>query len=78
MPLYRLPDGSIHHSRSLSHSFGTHSRAHFQQHGVAVELVEQSPKFTYVALIDPTWRERLARSPLPYPNSIQEAINEHH
>ncbi len=66
MPLYRLPDGSIHHSRSLSHSFGTHSRKHFAAHGVAVELVPQVAKHIYVALIDPSWRERLTRPVQPY------------
>ncbi len=65
-PLYRLPDGSVHHSRSLSHSYGSHSIRHFRAHGVDVELVEQSPKHTYVALVDPSWRERLVRPVLPY------------
>lgn len=67
MPLYRLPDGSVHHSRSLSHSYGTHSRKHFKRHGVEVELVQQSAKHTYLALIDPTWRDRLIRPEQPYP-----------
>ncbi len=67
MPLYQLPDGSIHHSRSLSHRYGTHSRKHFASYGVEVELVEQSPKHTYAALIDPSWRARLTRSVIPYP-----------
>ena len=67
MPLYQLPDGSIHHSRSLSHRYGTHSRKHFASYGVEVELVKQSPKHTYVALIDPSWRARLTRSVIPYP-----------
>ena len=59
MPRYRLPDGTIHHSRSLSHVFGTHSLQHFQAHGVKVELVAQAPKFVYVALVDSSWRDRL-------------------
>jgi hypothetical protein len=68
MPLYKLPDGSIHHSRSLSHSFGTHSRKHFASFGVDVELIRQTPKLTYVALIDRSWRARLNRPVLPYPS----------
>jgi hypothetical protein len=67
MPKYQLPDGSTYHSRSLSHSFGTHSVRHFQSHGVMVVLVPQVSKFTYVALIDPAWRDRLWRPPQPYP-----------
>lgn len=65
MLLYKLPDGSIHHSRS--HRYGTHSRKRFASYGVEVELVEQSPKHTYVALIDSSWRARLTRSVIPYP-----------
>ncbi len=71
MPLYKLPDGSVHHSRSLSQVFGTHSRRHFAAHGVSVELVPQQRKFIYAALIDPSWRERLTRPVLAYPK--QEA-----
>ncbi len=67
MPLYKLADGSVHHSRSLSHRYGTHSRKYFQSHGVSVEVVEQEPKHTYVALIEPSWRARLTRTVLPYP-----------
>ena len=71
--LYRLPDGSVHHSRSLSHVFGTHSRRHFRDHGVIVDLVPQTRKLIYVALINPGWRERLTRSVLPYVKSKEEA-----
>lgn len=66
MPLYRLPDGSVHHSRSLGHSFGTHSLAHFVANGMPLETVPQASKFIYVALIDPSWMERLTRPVLPY------------
>ena len=66
MPLYRLPDGRVHHSRSLGHSFGTHSLAHFKARGIEVRPVPQAPKFIYVALIDSTWRDRLTRPVLPY------------
>jgi hypothetical protein len=65
MPLYKFPDGSVHHSRSLSHSYGTHSRKHFASFGVEVELVRQSPKHTYVALIDQSWQARLTRPVIP-------------
>ena len=75
-PLYRLPDGSVHHSRSLGHSFGTRSVAHFHARGVAVRTVPQAPKFVYVALIDPAWRERLTRLVLPYRDRALEAEHE--
>jgi len=74
MPMYRLPDGSLHHSRTLSHNYGTHSRKHFAAHGIKVDRVEQMPKHTYVALIDPAWRDRLARPVVPYPT--KEITNE--
>jgi hypothetical protein len=67
MPRYKLPDGSVHHSRSLSHSYGTHSRKHFASFGVEVELIQQAPKHTYVALLDPSLRSRLTRPVIPYP-----------
>ena len=66
MALLRLPDGTIHHSRSLGHSFGTHSLAHFAVHGMQLERVPQSSKFVYVVLLDHSWRERLNRPVLPY------------
>jgi hypothetical protein len=66
MPLYKLPDGSVHHSRSLSHSYGTHSRRHFASFGVEVGLVQQAHKHTYVALIDSSWQTRLTRPLIPY------------
>ena len=67
MPMYRMPDGKVHHSRSLSHMFGTHSLKHFISHGIEVEVVPATPKYTYIALVDPTWLERLNFPVLPYP-----------
>jgi hypothetical protein len=69
MPLYRMPDGRIRHSRSISHMFRTHNLGHFESHGIDIEVVHGVPKHTYVALIDPTWRDRLNVAILPYPNS---------
>jgi hypothetical protein len=66
MPLY-LVGGRAYHSRSLSHSYGTHSIAHFRQHGVQVQLLPQAHKLVYVALVNPTWQERLRVPVLPYP-----------
>ncbi len=66
MPLYRLPDGTVRNSRSLGHGFGTHSLTHFKAKGVKVIPVPQAPKYVYAALIDPTWKDRLARPILPY------------
>ena len=67
MPLYDLGDGVARHSRSVGHSFGSHSVAHFQRHGVAVKLIPQAAKHRYVCFVDPAWRERLLVPVLPYP-----------
>ncbi|MCH8030832.1 MAG: FAD-dependent oxidoreductase [Bacteroidetes bacterium] len=72
MPLYQLADGTIHHSRTLSHRFGTHSMAHLQAQGVEIHTVPQAPKHLYVALLDPTWKARLTRAILPYPTLEDE------
>ena len=67
MPLYDLGDGVARHSRSVGHSFGSHSVAHFQRHGVAVKLIPQAAKHRYMCFVDPAWRERLLVPVLPYP-----------
>ena len=67
MPLYRLPDGTIHHSRSLSHCFGTHSVKYLRATGVPVEVVPKLPKYVYVTILDPQWRQRLRVPALPSP-----------
>ncbi len=67
MPLYDLGDGKARHSRSLSHTYGTHSVKHFTDHGVDIKLVLQSPKHRYVYFLDQNWRHRLTAPILPYP-----------
>ena len=66
-PLYDIGDGRQYHSRSLSHSFGSHGLAHFQRHGINVKLVPQAAKHRYVYFLDPAWRARLRVPALPYP-----------
>ena len=57
-PLYRLPDGSVHHGRTLGSRLGTRSRTYLAAHNVPVAVVSQQPKHIYVALLDKTWRSR--------------------
>jgi hypothetical protein len=66
-PLYDIGDGRHYHSRSLSHSFGSHGLAHFQRHGIEVKLVPQQAKHRYLYFLDSTWREHLKGPALPYP-----------
>ena len=66
-PLYDIGDGRHYHSRSLSHSFGSHGVAHFQSRGIEVNLVPQEAKHRYLYFLDPAWRARLRVPALPYP-----------
>ena len=67
MPFYDLGDGKPRHSRSLSHAYGTHSVAHFRQHGITVRLVSQAPKYRYIYFLDPSCHSRLRSPVLPHP-----------
>ncbi|MBM3943367.1 MAG: DNA methyltransferase [SAR202 cluster bacterium] len=68
-PLYDIGDGQARHSRSLSHSYGSHSLEHFARHGVTVRLVEQTAKHRYLHFLDAAWQDRLTVAALPYPKS---------
>jgi hypothetical protein len=72
-PLYDIGNGRHYHSRSLSHSFGSHGLAHFQRHGVQVKLVPQEAKHRYVYFLNPAWRARLKAPGFPYPKQ-EESI----
>ena len=66
-PLYKLSDGSVQHSRTLGHRYGSRSQKYLASQGLEVSLVPQTPKHTYAALVDPNWRSRLKVQVLPYP-----------
>lgn len=66
-PLFDVGDGKVHHSRSLSHAFGSHSIRHFAQHGVDIKVIPQSRKHRYIYFLDPAWRSQLKTPILPYP-----------
>ena len=70
-PLYDLGDGRACHSRSLSHTYGTHSVRHFARHGVDVRLVAQVPKHRYFYFLDQSWQHRLKVPILSYPKKEQ-------
>jgi hypothetical protein len=67
MPLYDLGDGKARQSRSLAHSYGSHSVQYFVNRGVNVTLIPQSSKHRYVYFLDPSWRNSLKPQVLPYP-----------
>ena len=76
MSRYDVGDGKPRHSRSLGHSFGTHSVRYFAAHGVKIKMVPQTAKHRYLFFLDSSWRGRLAVPHLPYPK--QEGTDENH
>ncbi|MFC1947963.1 DNA methyltransferase [Chloroflexota bacterium] len=74
MPKFDLGDGVIHHSRSLSHAFGSHSLKHFESHGLNVKVIEQPKKHRYIYLLDKSLRDRLNVPVLPYPKHTDEGM----
>ncbi|MCH7685148.1 MAG: DNA methyltransferase [Planctomycetes bacterium] len=67
MPLLDLGDGVPRQTRTVAHSFGTHSVKHFRKHGMNVKRIPQAAKHRYVYFLDRSWRDRLNVETLPYP-----------
>ena len=67
MSLLDLGDGVPRHTRTIAHRFGTHSLKHFQEHGMTVKKIPQSPKHRYIYFLDKSWRDQLNPEQLPYP-----------
>jgi len=67
MPMFDLGDGKVRHSRSLSHSYGTHSIKHFESCGTRVKVIPQPRKHRYIYLLDKSLRPDLTVKELPYP-----------
>jgi hypothetical protein len=72
-PLYDIGNGRYYHSRSLSHSFGSHGLAHFQRHSIDIKLVPQEAKHRYLYFLDSSWRERLRVPVLAYPKKEESS-----
>jgi len=72
MSLYDLGDGVPRHSRSFSHSYGSHSVRYFARHGVNIKLIPQAAKHRYVYFLDASLRKRLNVPVLPYPKNKRE------
>jgi hypothetical protein len=66
-PMYLLPDGKTHHSRSLGQVYGSRSVHYLRQQGLSIEVINQIPKLTYAYLLDRTWSSRLTKPVKPYP-----------
>ena len=77
MPLYDLGDGVPRHSRSLAHSYGSHSLRYFAGHGVDIKLIPQSAKHRYIYFLDASLRSHLKAPILPYPKKENSKENNH-
>jgi hypothetical protein len=66
-PFYDLGDGVPIHSRTLSHSLGSHSKRYLKEIGIDIKTVPQAAKYRYVYFLDRRWRCRLTVPELPYP-----------
>jgi hypothetical protein len=67
IPLYDLGDGVARHSRSLSHTYGSHSLRYFASHGVDIKPIPQAAKHRYIYFLDASLKSRLKAPILPYP-----------
>jgi hypothetical protein len=67
MSRYDIGDGIERHSRSVAHTFGTHSIRWLSAHGLTIKAVPQGGKHRYIYFLDLKWRDRLAVTILPYP-----------
>jgi hypothetical protein len=74
-PLYRLPDGKLHHGRTIGQLFGSRSIQYLRQQGLTVEVINQIPKLTYAYLLDPAWSSRLTKSVRPFPKGESKYAN---
>ncbi|PVV82559.1 DNA methyltransferase [Dehalogenimonas alkenigignens] len=71
MPMFDLGDGRVRHSRSLSHSLGSHSIRYFEEQGLEVKVVPQSRKHRYIYFLDLNCRDQLTVPVYPYPKKEQ-------
>lgn len=55
----RLPDGRLHHKRSIYTKYGSNRIAHLRATGVPASPEVVSGKHRYVYVLDPAWRWRL-------------------
>jgi hypothetical protein len=67
MPLFDIGDGKPKHSRTLSHSYGTHSIKYLVSKGVNVKVIPQAAKHRYIYFLDPAWKNKLQPRILPFP-----------
>jgi len=65
----RLPDGRLHHPRSVYDQYGTNRVSHLRATGVDAERVSVSGKHRYVFVLDPSWAWRLTSEIQMYPRT---------
>ncbi len=63
----RLPDGKLHHPRSVYDQYGTNRVSHLRATGIDAERVAVSGKHRYLYVLDLAWRWRLTAPVIAYP-----------
>ncbi len=67
----RLPDGRLHHKRSIYTKYGSNSITHLRATGVPARREFVGGKHRYVYVLDPAWRWRLRAIPELTPPRIR-------
>lgn len=67
----RLPDGRLHHKRSIYSKYGSNSIGHLRATGVPARPEFVGGKHRYVYVLDPAWRWRLRAVPELTPPRIR-------
>lgn len=65
----RLPDGRLHHPRSVYDQFGTNRVGHLRATGIDAERVVVHGKHRYVFVLDPGWAWRLTTATQAFPRA---------
>lgn len=65
----RLPDGRLHHPRSVFTGYGSNNVRHLRATGVAAMRERTGGKYRYAYVLDPAWRWRLRGQAQPYPSA---------
>lgn len=65
----RLPDGGVHHPRSVYQRYGSNNVGHLRATGIPAGRVPMPGKHRYAYVLDPAWHWRLRGPAQPYPRA---------
>jgi hypothetical protein len=66
-PRVDIGDGVLRHSRSISHSLGSHATGFMRDCGLKTKIIPQSRKHRYIYLLNQECQKMLKPAILPYP-----------